>query len=145
MSMHKLPLSELEEEGLRVHGLSIGTPSQLSDAFRQGIAWALSQQDDNEATSPAQGEQQPPYPHEVMDVIATSRYQVVASGSGPLSRYSVRAGDGEQELYRGGKSDCEHVARKLVGSFLDGGLTAFGLYTAPIAQTSQQTQFNNKA
>lgn len=85
--------------------------------------------------------QQPPYPHEAMDVIATSRYQVVASGSGPLSRYYVRAGDGKCELYRGGKSDCEHVARKLAGAFLDGGLTAFGLYAAPIAQTAPQGKF----
>ncbi|WP_313242967.1 hypothetical protein [Stutzerimonas nitrititolerans] len=91
-------------------------------------------------TRPAQTEQQPPYPHEAMDVIATSRYQVVASGSGPLSRYYVRAGDGKCELYRGGKSDCEHVARKLAGAFLDGGLTAFGLYAAPIAQTAPQPE-----
>jgi len=93
---------------------------------------------------PAQTEQQPPYPHEAMDVIATSRYQVVASGSGPLSRYYVRAGDGKCELYRGGKSDCEHVARKLAGAFLDGGLTAFGLYAAPIAQTAPQ-HFDDRA
>ena len=95
-------------------------------------------------TRPAQTEQQPPYPHEAMDVIATSRYQVVASGSGPLSRYYVRAGDGKCELYRGGKSDCEHVARKLAGAFLDGGLTAFGLYAAPIAQTAPQPEQSGK-
>lgn len=41
MSMHKIPLTELEELGLRAHGLDIGTPSQLSDAFRQGVAWTL--------------------------------------------------------------------------------------------------------
>lgn len=58
MSMHKLPLSELEEEGLKAHGLSIETPSQLSDAFRQGIAWALSQQDGNEVASQAQDERE---------------------------------------------------------------------------------------
>lgn len=40
MSMHKIPLTEIEESGLRAHGLDIGTPSQLSDAFRQGVAWA---------------------------------------------------------------------------------------------------------
>lgn len=42
MSMHRKPLTELEEEGLYAHGLIVGTPSQLSDAFRQGVAWALS-------------------------------------------------------------------------------------------------------
>lgn len=44
MSMHKKPLTPLEEEGLRKHGLAIGTPSQLSDVFLHGVAWALSQQ-----------------------------------------------------------------------------------------------------
>lgn len=41
MSMHKKPLTLLERAGLEAHGLDIGTPSQLSDAFRQGIAYAL--------------------------------------------------------------------------------------------------------
>ncbi len=44
MSMHKIPLTALEGEGLRLHRLPIGTPSQLSDCFRQGVAWALSQE-----------------------------------------------------------------------------------------------------
>ena len=39
--MHKIPLTPLEEEGLRLHGLPIGTPSQRSDTFRQGVAWAI--------------------------------------------------------------------------------------------------------
>lgn len=41
MSMHSTPLTQAEEAGLRAHGLKIGTPSQLSDAFRQGMAYAL--------------------------------------------------------------------------------------------------------
>lgn len=40
MSMHKKPLTPLEEEGLRLHHLDIGIPSQLSDSFRNGMAWA---------------------------------------------------------------------------------------------------------
>jgi hypothetical protein len=43
MSMHKKPLTDIEREGLKQHGLPIGTPSQLSDSFRLGIAWALAQ------------------------------------------------------------------------------------------------------
>lgn len=43
MSMHKKPLTPLEEEGLRLHGLDIGKPSQLSDVFRHGVAWAIRQ------------------------------------------------------------------------------------------------------
>lgn len=41
MSMHSIPLTPLEAEGLKAHGLDIGVPSQLSDAFRQGIKYAL--------------------------------------------------------------------------------------------------------
>lgn len=43
MSDHKNPLTTLEREGLQKHGLPIGTPSQLSDCFRHGVAWALAQ------------------------------------------------------------------------------------------------------
>jgi hypothetical protein len=39
--MNKKPLTELEEAGLEAHGLDVGTPSQLSDVFRHGIAWAI--------------------------------------------------------------------------------------------------------
>lgn len=41
MSMHKVPLTQLEEDGLAAHRLPIGTPSQLSDVFRQGMKWAI--------------------------------------------------------------------------------------------------------
>lgn len=96
---------------------------------------------------PAQTEQQRPtaYPHEAMDKLAADRYRVGAAGAGTLHGFAVRAGDGEQELYRGSKSDCEHVARKLAGAFLDGGFTAFELYAAPIAQTAPSEVENLKA
>jgi hypothetical protein len=41
MSMHNIPLTELERDGLEKHRLPIGSPSQLSDCFRHGIAFAL--------------------------------------------------------------------------------------------------------
>lgn len=41
MSMHKVPLTELERSGLVAHHLRVDTPSQLSDCFRLGIKWAL--------------------------------------------------------------------------------------------------------
>lgn len=41
MSMHKVPLTKLELDGLLAHHLPVGKPSQLSDCFRFGIAWAL--------------------------------------------------------------------------------------------------------
>jgi hypothetical protein len=45
MSMHKIPLAALEEDGLRKHGLRVGEPSQLSDCFRLGMAWAAKSTD----------------------------------------------------------------------------------------------------
>ena len=39
--MHKIPLTKIEREGLINHGLPVGKPSQLSDAFRHGVKWAL--------------------------------------------------------------------------------------------------------
>lgn len=41
MSMHKIPLTETERNGLKAHGLDIGKPSQLSDVFRLGVAWGI--------------------------------------------------------------------------------------------------------
>lgn len=44
MSMHSVELTELERSGLEAHCLP-GTPSQLSDSFRLGVAWALHNSD----------------------------------------------------------------------------------------------------
>ena len=41
MSMHRIPLTELERAGLINYGLAVGKPSQLSDAFRHGVKWAI--------------------------------------------------------------------------------------------------------
>ena len=43
MSMHNKPLTDLEESGLKAHGLAVGTASQLSDSFRLGMNWVQSQ------------------------------------------------------------------------------------------------------
>ena len=49
MSQHKIPLTPIEESGLRAHRLPIGKPSQLSDVFRQGILWAQRTQEQRDA------------------------------------------------------------------------------------------------
>ena len=41
MSIHRIPLTELERAGLINHGLDVGKPSQLSDVFRRGMKWAI--------------------------------------------------------------------------------------------------------
>ena len=44
MSLHKIPLTQLEEVGLTKHGLATKVPSQLSDVFRLGMEWAKNNQ-----------------------------------------------------------------------------------------------------
>lgn len=132
-------------DALRAELAALKAPAQNNeDAFRSKTIARLmemvNERDREIATlkaRPAQTEQQG-YPHESMDTIALARYHVGPSGSGTLHRYAVRAGDGECELYRGSKSDCEHVARKLAGAFLNGGLTAIELYAGPIAQPADR-------
>lgn len=41
MELHKEPITPLEESRLRAHGFPVDSPNQLSDAFRQGVKWAL--------------------------------------------------------------------------------------------------------
>lgn len=55
MSMHTVPLTCLEHEGLAKHGLPIAKPSQLSDAFRLGVAWALAKSYDTKRYRKLQG------------------------------------------------------------------------------------------
>lgn len=45
--MNKTPMTELEYSGLLNHHLSTDEPSQLSDTFRAGIAWALRETKEN--------------------------------------------------------------------------------------------------
>lgn len=78
------------------------------------------------------------FPHEEMDVIARNRYRTEPTDSN-IWGWCVRAGDGERELYKGRKSDCDAVARKLIGAFLDGAwLANEKLNAAPPAQAEAQ-------
>ena len=52
MSMHLKPLAPIEEAGLRAHGLPVGGPSQLADAFRLGMAWAEKARTEAESAGP---------------------------------------------------------------------------------------------
>ena len=45
MSLHNKKPTDYERKGLEAHGLSADKPSQLSDCFRLGMVWALSNKD----------------------------------------------------------------------------------------------------
>lgn len=44
MSMHKLPLTDLERSGLEKYRLPIGAPSLMADCFRLGVRHAVEAQ-----------------------------------------------------------------------------------------------------
>lgn len=74
------------------------------------------------------------YPHEQMDALALARYKVVQSDQSMYWRNAVVAGDGQQHLYNGSEVDCQNMARKFAGAFLDGAFAFHQRYTAPQAQ-----------
>lgn len=69
------------------------------------------------------------FPHDEMDATALHRFKVEQTDSNVWG-WCVRAGDGTQELYKGRKSSCEAVARRLIGAFLDGAMLAHDMLAA---------------
>ncbi|WP_422846919.1 hypothetical protein ACOYR4_13175 [Acidovorax sp. M14] len=65
-----------------------------------------------------------------VDAIALARYKVVPAHESMFHRFAVVAGDGKQQLYLGREVECENMARKFAGAFLDG-----AFYQANIAPT----------
>lgn len=55
-----------------------------------------------------------------INAIALTRYKVVHSHDSMFHRFAVVAGDGKQQLYLGREVECENMARKFAGAFLDG-------------------------
>lgn len=76
------------------------------------------------------------YPHEQMDALALARYKVVPSDQSMYWRHAVVAGDGQQHIYNGSEVDCQNMARKFAGAFLDGAFAFHERRTAPQAQPS---------
>ena len=75
------------------------------------------------------------FPHEQMDVMALARYKVMPSHESMLHRHAVVAGDGSQQLYIGREVECENMARKFAGAFLDG---AFAFHSMLVAAPTTQ-------
>ncbi|WP_198314704.1 MULTISPECIES: hypothetical protein [unclassified Acidovorax] len=67
-----------------------------------------------------------------IDAIALTRYKVVHSHDSMIHRFAVVAGDGNQQLYLGREVECENMARKFAGAFLDG-----AFYQANITPSTQ--------
>ena len=78
MSMHIKPLTPIEEAGLRAHGLPVGTPSQLADAFRFGVAWA------DKARAEPQPDADGPWKTAVIDQLVIAHILTAEHESDPL-------------------------------------------------------------
>jgi len=69
---------------------------------------------------------------EQIDAIACERYKVVPSHESMFHRWAVVAGDGTRQLYIGREVECQNMARKFAGAFLDGAY--FASHPAPAQQ-----------
>lgn len=61
---------------------------------------------------------------EAIEQLAVVRYKVVPAHESMFHRWAVVAGDGSQQLYLGREVECENMARKFAGAFLDGAFLA---------------------
>jgi len=64
---------------------------------------------------------------EEIEIMATKRYKVAPSHESMFHRFAVVAGDGTQQLYLGREVECQNMAAKFTGAFLDGAFAAMDL------------------
>ena len=89
---------------------------------------------------PPQPQQSAPVQEPVnIDQIASERYKVVPTHESMFYRWAVVAGDGSQQLYIGREVDCQNMARKFAGTFLDGAYLAAS-QSAPPADVPMLTE-----
>lgn len=68
-----------------------------------------------------------------IEQMAVDRYKVVPSHSSMFYPCAVVAGDGQQQLYIGRAVECQNMARKFTGAFLDGAFVALAAAPRPAA------------
>lgn len=73
---------------------------------------------------PQQEAQEPTEIPEAIAYMAAERYKVVPSHESMFHRWAVVAGTGTQQLYLGREVECQNMARKFAGAFLDGAFVA---------------------
>lgn len=78
-------------------------------------------------------------PHNI-EQMAVDRYKVVPSHSSMFYPCAVVAGDGKQQLYIGREVECQNMARKFAGAFLDGAFVALAAAPAAGAPAAQEGQ-----
>lgn len=71
-----------------------------------------------------------------VNAVALARYKVAPAHESMFHRFAVVAGDGKQQLYLGREAECENMARKLAGAFLDGAFYQSNIAPTPPAQAA---------
>ena len=112
------------------------SPAHKSDKQRAGDAYAAGMGDPLVMAAPATGVGPSEFPHEKMDAVALGRYKAVSSDQSRFYRFAVVAGDGTQQLYIGREVDCQNMARKFAGAFLDGAFAYHSMAAAPATQAA---------
>ena len=77
-----------------------------------------------------------------IEQMATGRYKVVPSHESMFHRWAVVAGTGAQQLYLGREVECQNMARKFAGAFLDGAFVAMQQAAPQPSPTAQAAPEN---
>ena len=109
--------------------------SKAIDALRAAIAEASMQQltDVQQEMEHSEDvlEMVEPVAWEAIEKIAQERYKVGPSDISMFYRFAVLAGNGTQHLYIGREIECQNMARKFAGAFLDGAFLYEKMATLP--------------
>ena len=117
-------------KGRQAHesGKEIANP--YDTAYRCDLAWQYGYKEGKEQAeriakaAPQQEAQEPTEIPEEIERMAADRYKVVPSHESMFHRWAVVAGTGTQQLYLGREVECQNMARKFAGAFLDGAFVA---------------------
>ncbi len=96
------------------------TIGEEAEDWAFGNSTANSRMIDAQQAAPKQEAQEPGEIPESIERMATGRYKVVPSHESMFHRWAVVAGSGTQQLYLGSEVECQNMARKFAGAFLDG-------------------------
>ena len=111
---------------LRRHSRKLGQP--VGEAA--GVMQRAADEIDRLRAALEQPVEQEPVAWQSIEAMAVQRYKVVPAHDSMFYRHAVVAGDGTQQLYIGRETECENIARRFAGAFLDGAYEA-SLYTQP--------------
>ena len=95
-------------------------PASNESAYQRGYMDGMAKGRRDAEAAPQQEAQEPTEIPEEIERMAADRYKVVPSHESMFHRWAVVAGTGTQQLYLGREVECQNMARKFAGAYLDG-------------------------